>query len=84
MEYLEKISKALQNLNCAKQGNSLFPVFRGVCIGGSVYSGMEAKVLVLEGDIDTDSLFDPVFFANKRNFCIISFRNAIYKLTDHS
>lgn len=30
LEYLEKIKlgKALQNLNCAKQGNSLFPVFR--------------------------------------------------------
>jgi hypothetical protein len=30
LEYLEKIKlgKALQHLNCAKQGNSLFPVFR--------------------------------------------------------
>ncbi|MEI0736547.1 IS1380 family transposase [Paenibacillus sp. JTLBN-2024] len=30
LEYLEKIKlgKALQNLNCTKQGNSLFPVFR--------------------------------------------------------
>jgi hypothetical protein len=30
LEYLEKIklAKALQNLHCTKQGNSLFPVFR--------------------------------------------------------